>query len=187
MNGSAFQRWPTSFSRRIVLCSIAALPCFAIVLCGCKRDRGGAGAPTQAQAAGKPLPAGPGIHNGPALRVLNRPGSAFHVEYSDRTAIVDMATVARTLRGISDDHRIFLFEDSPELRAKLIPGQFALFQGLDLRKVDAYAVDPNTKNLIVGTERASLREALTNANVRSEEHTSELQSPMYLVCRLLLE
>src|SRR5437762_5700046 len=25
------------------------------------------------------------------------------------------------------------------------------------------------------------------ARVRSEEHTSELQSPMYLVCRLLLE
>src|SRR5437879_7664518 len=25
------------------------------------------------------------------------------------------------------------------------------------------------------------------ANKRSEEHTSELQSPMYLVCRLLLE
>src|SRR5437764_6528675 len=26
-----------------------------------------------------------------------------------------------------------------------------------------------------------------NPRVRSEEHTSELQSPMYLVCRLLLE
>src|SRR5437762_4553859 len=26
-----------------------------------------------------------------------------------------------------------------------------------------------------------------NPQVRSEEHTSELQSPMYLVCRLLLE
>src|SRR5437879_7343170 len=26
-----------------------------------------------------------------------------------------------------------------------------------------------------------------NRNRRSEEHTSELQSPMYLVCRLLLE
>ena len=25
------------------------------------------------------------------------------------------------------------------------------------------------------------------ADIRSEEHTSELQSPMYLVCRLLLE
>src|SRR5437879_11060362 len=27
----------------------------------------------------------------------------------------------------------------------------------------------------------------TNKDTRSEEHTSELQSPMYLVCRLLLE
>src|SRR5437763_10922679 len=30
-------------------------------------------------------------------------------------------------------------------------------------------------------------DALLDAAVRSEEHTSELQSPMYLVCRLLLE
>src|ERR1017187_10986753 len=29
--------------------------------------------------------------------------------------------------------------------------------------------------------------ALANLEHRSEEHTSELQSPMYLVCRLLLE
>src|SRR5437762_9705742 len=28
---------------------------------------------------------------------------------------------------------------------------------------------------------------LENGRARSEEHTSELQSPMYLVCRLLLE
>src|SRR5437762_7290618 len=30
-------------------------------------------------------------------------------------------------------------------------------------------------------------EGVSAAQVRSEEHTSELQSPMYLVCRLLLE
>src|SRR5437764_8772299 len=30
-------------------------------------------------------------------------------------------------------------------------------------------------------------ERLGDRGVRSEEHTSELQSPMYLVCRLLLE
>src|SRR5437763_12247606 len=29
--------------------------------------------------------------------------------------------------------------------------------------------------------------SVTSATSRSEEHTSELQSPMYLVCRLLLE
>src|SRR5437763_5440859 len=33
-------------------------------------------------------------------------------------------------------------------------------------------------------EEAGFRDALVE---RSEEHTSELQSPMYLVCRLLLE
>src|SRR5437879_5178250 len=35
-------------------------------------------------------------------------------------------------------------------------------------------------------EISKLNHAL-NVPVRSEEHTSELQSPMYLVCRLLLE
>src|SRR5437879_11122265 len=51
--------------------------------------------------------------------------------------------------------------------------------------------DPLDKNTDVGAinSRAQLRriEELVAAGVRSEEHTSELQSPMYLVCRLLLE
>src|SRR5437879_8393066 len=33
----------------------------------------------------------------------------------------------------------------------------------------------------------SLAAAFGDGQLRSEEHTSELQSPMYLVCRLLLE
>src|SRR5437763_13106450 len=35
--------------------------------------------------------------------------------------------------------------------------------------------------------RADARHERRRHGVRSEEHTSELQSPMYLVCRLLLE
>src|SRR3712207_6891701 len=35
--------------------------------------------------------------------------------------------------------------------------------------------------------RAVLREGAGGADARSEEHTSELQSRQYLVCRLLLE
>jgi len=100
------------------------------------------------------------------LQVLNRPGSQFHVEYSDKTSIVDVATVARTFRGVTEDRSIFLFEDTPELRAKLIPGKYVLFEGLDLRRVDALAIDPKTKNLIVGTGRPLLREALKSANVK---------------------
>src|SRR5437763_12194465 len=37
------------------------------------------------------------------------------------------------------------------------------------------------------TKRRSRSSRTTSAPTRSEEHTSELQSPMYLVCRLLLE
>src|SRR2546425_3633834 len=39
----------------------------------------------------------------------------------------------------------------------------------------------------VGRRRSSLRPDLPSALQRSEEHTSELQSLAYLVCRLLLE
>src|SRR5437879_10639385 len=38
-----------------------------------------------------------------------------------------------------------------------------------------------------GKKTRWLLEALCSRQQRSEEHTSELQSPMYLVCRLLLE
>src|SRR3712207_6942765 len=37
------------------------------------------------------------------------------------------------------------------------------------------------------TRRAFRRDAVDDAGCRSEEHTSELQSRQYLVCRLLLE
>src|SRR5437879_5121989 len=37
------------------------------------------------------------------------------------------------------------------------------------------------------TVAVALLDALNTVGLRSEEHTSELQSPMYLVCRLLLE
>src|SRR5437763_4003978 len=36
-------------------------------------------------------------------------------------------------------------------------------------------------------ESCQVRSRCSTASPRSEEHTSELQSPMYLVCRLLLE
>src|SRR5437879_9928650 len=45
---------------------------------------------------------------------------------------------------------------------------------------------------VFGRDSAKTRDRFRSAGrrkigVRSEEHTSELQSPMYLVCRLLLE
>src|SRR2546430_11358591 len=45
----------------------------------------------------------------------------------------------------------------------------------------------NAVNLNLVTFDAWLRDALSSGQVRSEEHTSELQSQSNLVCRLLLE
>lgn len=131
--------------------------------CGRKNEAGKTSGASQSggQSAGKV----PGMRTTWGLHPMNQPGTVFHVEYSPSTSIVDLATVGRTLRGVSADHSIFLFEDSPELRSKLIPGKFVLFEGLDLRKVDALAVDPKSKNLIVGTEMAPLQEALKTAQV----------------------
>src|SRR5258708_10098123 len=42
-------------------------------------------------------------------------------------------------------------------------------------------------NISVSRIRDGRRQNRTGANRRSEEHTSELQSPDHLVCRLLLE
>src|SRR5436189_2122931 len=44
---------------------------------------------------------------------------------------------------------------------------------------------PNICATELSIEAASMLSSV--AQMRSEEHTSELQSPMYLVCRLLLE
>jgi hypothetical protein len=139
--------------------ALAVLP---LPLVSCNKSKSSDTASTANQTHSTQATPGPGKTWG--LQVMNQPGTLVHVEYSDKTFIVDRATVARALRGVTEDHRIFLFEDSPELRQKLVPGKFVLFEGLDLRKVDALAVDG--KNLVVGTETAPLREALKNAQLQ---------------------
>src|SRR3712207_8326936 len=52
-----------------------------------------------------------------------------------------------------------------------------------------YDVDFKIKNLLPGNYHIEIYQTTSNkqTNSRSEEHTSELQSRQYLVCRLLLE
>lgn len=137
----------------ILVLGVASL----LLLTNCSRKSSGTLALESHQAAG--------AHGGGwALHVMDQPGNVFHVEYSDKAVIIDRQTVSQGLRGFSEDHTIFLFQDSPALRQKLAPGKIALFEGLDLRRVDALALDGDT--LIVGTEPAPLREALKNAQMQ---------------------
>ncbi len=146
---------------------------FALTLVGCSKNSSGPESPGSArqELAGRLAGPIPEYHASRGLRVADRPGNIFRVQYSDNTSTVDLPTVARALRGVSADHQIFLFQDSPALRQKLVPGKCVLFEGLDLRKVDALALDGDT--LIVGTETAPLHEAL-------KTRRSSLKSPWIL-------
>src|ERR1017187_7282190 len=68
------------------------------------------------------------------------------------------------------------FASHAELRAKWLRKRSAM---VEYGRSEAGALGP------AATGRC--RDVLPPAVRRSEEHTSELQSPMYLVCRLLLE
>src|SRR5205823_14096140 len=64
--------------------------------------------------------------------------------------------------------------------------------GFDVTIVTSAPTDAEAKSLLMElgvpfTDKAKRPQAAKPADARSEEHTSELQSLAYLVCRLLLE
>src|SRR3712207_7100047 len=80
-----------------------------------------------------------------------------------------------------------LFRSIPRLPKLVVQNIVREFRGLD--EILA-ATDPELESVEgVGEIRAKdIREGLRRLQeIRSEEHTSELQSRQYLVCRLLLE
>src|SRR5437762_12477210 len=79
-----------------------------------------------------------------------------------------------------------LFPYTTLFRSGCVARELAGEQRLDRRhgRPHERRVEPEVRIVVVG--RAGQAEG-TQQVQRSEEHTSELQSPMYLVCRLLLE
>src|SRR3712207_8646094 len=94
-----------------------------------------------------------------------------------RVAIVGAGAVGRSIAGelLSNGHAVMLIEkDGRKVRTRAVPGA-------EWVQADACEVS--------SLEEAQLAtcDVVVAATGRSEEHTSELQSRQYLVCRLLLE
>src|SRR5437762_5924759 len=82
-----------------------------------------------------------------------------------------------------------LFRSIIEVLAGERPGHSEAFgKEIKSRMEDVIMVQTNCLGLAVVHHLSAGRTFIKNLSfARSEEHTSELQSPMYLVCRLLLE
>src|SRR2546426_1888897 len=71
-------------------------------------------------------------------------------------------------------------------RSTLFP-YTTLFRSLELQRIRRRLEVPDELAQQRGAQRGPARRRHAPAAARSEEHTSELQSPCNLVCRLLLE
>src|SRR5690348_17771231 len=72
-------------------------------------------------------------------------------------------------------------------RSTLFP-YTTLFRSKDVSAYVQYCMEPaQARQLIDRAMRIAIDEKVVCTLIRSEEHTSELQSPVHLVCRLLLE
>src|SRR3712207_6907544 len=95
-----------------------------------------------------------------------------------RSTLFPYTTLFRSLRG----HPVFVFaEDGEEVRLATGPGDYVFVPPYTPHREE----NPTDEEAVVVIARSS-QEAIV-VNLRSEEHTSELQSRQYLVCRLLLE
>src|SRR5437879_8938572 len=104
--------------------------------------------------------------------VILKAGDALHLD------------PGRRLELIAGDHRPDLPPDHLGLDAEA--GQGPLEIPGHLLRIDL-ARPRFPRRLVVEQRKRRPRVSLARLDGRSEEHTSELQSPMYLVCRLLLE
>src|SRR5256885_9831538 len=78
-----------------------------------------------------------------------------------------------------------LVADDPQQRGigRLVGKRFPAVDG----KRDHRASPPGLRRMLIPKRAPNQRKAQHGERQRSEEHTSELQSPCNLVCRLLLE
>src|SRR3712207_7730103 len=103
-----------------------------------------------------------------------------HVGGTVRKTTNEMLTLARRL---GEPSAVFIGDLSDDAKAALTKFGAEKIYTIDPRPLGPYLVTPKAEVLAKLVDQASPAAVL----LRSEEHTSELQSRQYLVCRLLLE
>lgn len=102
--------------------------------------------------------------SGPFHDLRDVPGTVFDVAYTPNTVRVDLETARRTLKSISSDGDIFVFDDSDARLGSLAEGQVLFLENLAVRKV--VAVAKKDSQIVVGTERAGLADLVEKGTIQ---------------------
>ena len=81
------------------------------------------------------------------------PGAVYQVTYTPNTVRLDLATVQKTLRSMSPDARVFLFDASDAQVRALAPGKVMFLEHLGVRKVTS--VSNQGSQIAVVTDEAA--------------------------------
>jgi hypothetical protein len=132
----------------------ALLPLIALVSCSQKTPVGASAA--NSDSARAPLPDTPS-------RFYVPKGAVFDVKYTDNTVRIDLATVQKTLRSVSDDARVFVFDGPDSKLANLQPGKVMFLEHLGARRV--VAVQRQGAQTAVLTEFAALTDFIQDGRI----------------------
>src|SRR5579864_2972561 len=69
-----------------------------------------------------------------AIDLAKLPGNVFQITFADHTVLVDLPTVRKTLRSVSKNGNVLVFDPSPQIQ-RLQPGSVLVMQSLTMRKV----------------------------------------------------
>lgn len=141
-------------SFKAILRVAALLPLIALLSCSKKTPTGPSAA--NADSASAPLSDTPPDFYTPK-------GAVFDVKYTDNTVRIDLATVQKTLRSVSGDARVFVFEGSNSKLADLQPGKVMFLEHLGARRV--VAVERHGAQTAVLTEFAALTDFIQDGRI----------------------
>jgi hypothetical protein len=94
----------------------------------------------------------------------NPPGAVFEATYTPNTIRIDFPTVKKSLRSVSDDARVFIFDASDSRIRELAKGKVMFLEHLGVRKVDE--VMNQGSQIAVLTEAAGLPDFIQDGHIQ---------------------
>lgn len=128
---------------------------FVFGVSGCKQKNASVAEPAALTSAGMPS----------QFRDLSRlPGTVYNVTYTSNTVRIDLPTVQRTLKSVSSDARVLLFDASDPRITELKEGKVMFLEHLGVRRVIG-SVNKGSQIAIV-TDEASLSDFIQNGRIQ---------------------